>query len=280
MGIDGRKTAAIMAVAAAGLAMMASQAAEFTLSAAPETLSDWKNVSFYTGDAAPTGASTDVVNMPAGMTVTVSGTNSDVVAFLGSIARLMANAGAQFILDVPQTASPLEFSGKVQQVDGVKTPAWFIKRGEGDLKLMGTASSAYNVNLHVEKGTVRLPPVASGSYNYYGSVVVDAGATIYTMGTGYWQVRGLHGAGLVTNDNATVCSIYVMSPESIMPWGGAFSGAIGGKLSIMLRNGRLQLTGSGNAISSEITVSSDASYGGAQKATLELAALRAMYARP
>jgi len=262
----------------AGLMAMRSPATEFTLSTAPTSLADWKNAAFYTGDSAPTGASTDIVKIPGGMTVTVLGTNSNVVAFLGSIGKLAPSSGSYLVIDVPSSASPLEYSGQMDS--GGDLPAWLVKTGDGDLKLMNTATSAYRVNLHVQKGTVRLPPVAANTYNYYNRILVDEGATIYTMSTGYWQINGLHGAGLVTNDSATTtCNIYIMSPNSAIThdqtWLGEFSGAIGGKIAISLRNGRLQLTGTSNALSAntEITVVTSTTYGGDTEGTLELASL-------
>ena len=259
------------AMAAVCLASECPAATEFMLSSVPTNLSDWKNAEFYVGDAAPTGASTDVVNIPEGMTVMVSGTDSGVLSFLGSIGKVAPKAGASLVIDVPTSASPLEYAGMV--VGGEDSAAWFVKTGDGDLKLMNTDASAYRVNLHVAKGTVRLPPVAANTYNYYNRVLVDEGATIYTMAQGYWQLRGLAGAGLVTNDNSTACTIYCQYSDQ--PWLGEFSGAIGGKITISLRNGRMQLTGSSNALSSgvEITVATDSIWGGNTKGTLGLASL-------
>ena len=90
-----------------------SHATEFTLSAMPASLSDWTNAAFYEGDAAPTGASTDIVKIPDGMTVTVSGTDSDVVSFLGSINMVKPTTNAFLVIDVPLSASPLEYTGQV-----------------------------------------------------------------------------------------------------------------------------------------------------------------------
>ena len=223
-------------------------AATYELATIPASLSDWKNAANYKGNAAPSGAIDEIVVLPQNCTVTVDGSNDDLTGFLSNLKAIYVT-NAVLSVNVPEgkivslacaITDNSHWSGKLEKIGG------------GELKLTGwrrlsTSNSPndYAVNIHVREGTLRLPDTShseSGKYyNMYGYIKVDAGAKLVSITKSVWQVRGLAGAGLITNETSSVCDIYVTGSSRAVD---AFYGALGGPFNINMRqNAYLNLAG-------------------------------------
>ena len=257
------------------LACVSSFAENFTLSREPSSLSDWKDASFYTGDAAPTGASTDEIVVPAGMTVTVADSMSDVVSFLCGIGNLRVKRAAKetdtrarLVIDVAENHT-LEWAGTLSSYneDGVAGNYSYVeKTGKGTLKLLKKSQGAYQSHWVISAGEVWLPEqetTSSSHYKYYGPVVIAHGARVRTdncTGNSYWQVSGLYNAGHVTNGSEAQTPIYVTSGVAFSeepPGDGTFEGNI----SISVRSTDFALMGTTNTFSSVVVIDGRSQYG-------------------
>lgn len=217
----------------AAMVSASATAGEYTLKTAPQSLSDWKNGSFYTGGTAPTdaNASEAVVTLPANMTAKV---DDDSVAFVGgfswikpvedtSILEIDIDSDATFSAQFAATATSDSHVGKL------------VKKGGGVLSLAAEAAYVYYVSVDVAEGTLAMPIRAARGSSYLWNVDVAEGATLrMSAGDGvrtdnWWNV--LTGGGDVTNGigSAANCNLYVgYGYETGEP--AVFSGRLLGKI--------------------------------------------------
>ena len=241
-----RKSAIMLSLALMGVFVLSERsllAETFVLKKAPSSLSDWKDGAFYdNGGQAPTGIGTDVISIsPSVPRVEVSGEDSSVVSFLGGISRVICS-NSTFSISVE--SGEVDFPGAIddnQMLKGV-----LEKTGRGTLNLLahkkwssnGTTHD-YEIGVHVKAGTLRLPRVDADTFNLYEYVRVEDGAALITPDRAAFQVRGFWGDGMVTNESQTSCSVLI-TPN----WGDFakpdFSGVLGGKLSVQVRQGAYQ----------------------------------------
>ena len=237
----------IVVAAAVQLAALFASGMDFLLTKAPAEAEDWTDSGFYAGGSAPTGASTDRVFVHKDVSaISVSGTDTDTLNFLRDISRLVLS---NCVFTVTVDSGSVDFYGAVDGASLHKSE--FAKKGEGTLNLKAykkysSASSTYdyNIDIHVVKGTLRLPTVDTGTYNNNELVTVEAGATLITPDKASWQVRGLAGAGLITNEASTQVSI-LDTPYYGDKGAPVFSGTIAGKVEFQARQNAVQtLSGS------------------------------------
>ena len=260
------------------VAVMSLSAETFILTSAPSSLDDWKNGSFYEGGVAPTGISTDTiatkfVNKNTWMTIELDGTNENgannaTFQFLGGMRGLILS-NAVLKVTVPE--------GSVARLDcavwDMTTKTGTLEKyGKGELflaarmKVSATSTSPadFECHLHVFDGTVRLTEAAETEHKYhtFHSVTIDKPAKVVTLFNGcVWQIRGLYGEGMITNEASTACTLYVTDGPYKKGDGGEFSGVIGGNVSIDVRGCRFALTGTQNTMSGSVSLTRpDATY--------------------
>ena len=215
----------------------------FDLKRPPSSLADWKNGDFYdNGGRAPSGGETDVISvLPSVPRVEIDGKDQDVVAFLGSISRIISSNS---VIAISVASGEVDFPAAVDDAQSIK--GVLEKTGAGTLNLLAhkkwSSSDTvhdYEIAVNVKEGTLRLPKVDANTFNLYEHVTVASGAVLVTPDRSNFQVRGFWGGGIVTNESATNCSILI-TPN----WGEfakpVFGGVLGGKLSVQIRKDAYQ----------------------------------------
>lgn len=160
------------------------------LAQVPNSLAEWKNQSFYVSGAAPSGTSSDVIEIPRGMTVTVTDRQTDVVSFLNAVGNIKvlgstdaSQSQGKLVLDVSEGAT-VEFTGCIRDDASGSTYAKVEKVGKGALKLKNVDAQAYCSSWNVAEGELWLPPPDVASvYTHvksYGLVWVALGAVLRT----------------------------------------------------------------------------------------------------
>ncbi len=257
------------ALVAIGLVGVLS-AATFVLTTAPSSLDDWKNGSFYEGGVAPTGVSTDTiatkfVNKNTWMTIELDGTNENgednaTFKFLGGMRGIILS-NAVLKVTVP--------AGDVATLncavwDNSSRSGTIEKYGDGELYLASrlkvsttsTSPADFESHLHVFDGTVRLTENAELGHQYhtFHSITIEQPAKVITLFNDcVWQVRGLYGEGMITNEASSACKIYVTPGPYKQGDGGEFLGVIGGNVSVEARGCRLALSGTSNTMSGGVS---------------------------
>ena len=280
-----------LAVAVALLALVQgiASAETFTLKQVPGSLVDWKDSGYYVGNAAPTGASTDEIVIPLGMTVTVSyPTDSAVIAFLNGIdnvkpAHTQVSDGpiAKFVVNVEE-GSTLDWTSRFEShVDSNNkhgSYSYVQKTGPGTLRLCNTGAYVYQSRFVVSEGEMWLPPLPDGAtskqYKYYGAVLVEAAGIVRTdrcNGNAIWDLDGLYNDGVVKTESDTSTTVYLGSDSNLLPpQTMKCDGQYNGKLSIYVRNAHLELMGTNSTVN-YLAICGWASYG-----TLLMPELRAI----
>ena len=202
------KNKSITAVAATVLTLVQgiALAETFTLSQVPSSLANWKDSGYYVGNTAPTGAATDEIVIPLGMTVTVSyPTDSAVIAFLNGIdnvkpAHTQVSDGpiAKFVVNVEDGSTldwTSQFYSHVSDSNVHGSYSYVQKTGTGTLRLCNTGAYAYQSRFVVSEGEMWLPPLPDGTtskqYKYYGAVLVEADGIVRTdrcNGNAIWDL--------------------------------------------------------------------------------------------
>ena len=157
----------------------------------------------------------DMVMIPAGVTATVSvvsteaanteGSSFDVFSKLSRV--YTGDAASAIVLDIAEDASVTNYCWIVGKTGGKGT---IIKRGLGMIELGASDYTyAYNLDIHVEEGTLALPQeLQSGVHCYVQRVTVDEGATLITaedagrktgLSDGPTFVYELWGGGTISN---------------------------------------------------------------------------------
>lgn len=242
-GVNGFYIAHVALVAACVVSLSPLNAETFDLKRAPSSLADWKDGSFYdNGGKAPTGAATDVISiMPSVPRVEINGSQSDVISFLGDISRIICS-NSVFAISVD--SGEVDFPGAIDDYQSMK--GVLEKTGKGTLNLLahrkwGSGNTLYDyaIALNVKEGTLRLPKVADSTFNLYEHVTVERGAVLVTPDRAAFQLRGLWGEGMVTNESQTACSVLI-----VPNWGTlakpVFGGVLGGKLTVQIRENSYQ----------------------------------------
>ena len=173
----------IVVAAAVQFAAFFALGEDFLLTKAPAKAEDWTDSDFYAGSSAPTGASTDRVFVHKDVSaISISGTDTTTLGFLRDISRLVLS---NCVFTVTVDSGSVDFYGAVDGAGLHKSE--FAKQGEGTLNLKAykkysTANDThdYNIDIHVVKGTLRLPTVDAGTFNNNELVTVEAGATLIT----------------------------------------------------------------------------------------------------
>ena len=248
----------IVVAAAVQLAALFASGMDFLLTKAPAKAEDWTDSGFYAGGSAPTGASTDRVFVHQNVAaISVSGTDATTLGFLGGISRLVLS---NCVFTITVDDGVVDFYGAVDGASRHKSE--LKKEGSGTLNLKAykkySSSSStydYNIDIHVVAGTLRLPAADSNTYNNYELVTVDADAKLVTPIQASWQIRGLAGAGLVTNEAATKVGIldtpYFGSKEGIP----TFSGVLAGNVELQIRKDAKQaLTGTASTFTADVSM--------------------------
>ena len=254
------------------VADMALFAEAFVLTTAPSSLDDWKNGSFYEGGVAPTGVSTDTiatkfVNKNTWMTIELDGTNENgednaTFKFLGGMRGIILS-NAVLKVTVP--------AGDVATLncavwDNSSRSGTIEKYGDGELYLASrlkvsatsTSPADFECHLHVFDGTVRLTENAETGHQYhtFHSVTIERPAKVITLFNDcVWQMRGLYGEGMITNEASSRCRMYVCEGPKMKDDGGEFFGVIGGNVSVEARGCRFALSGTSNTMSGGVTSS-------------------------
>ena len=252
-------TAGLFAVVAV-LTWLSSQGADFYLK--PEAV-DWSKPASFTLDAAGVvGATTvpgadDTVKITSDYQVTfTSGSSSFAVAANVKSISFENGKSVSLVVDVPDAATVADFNSSVfrDPFDNwsyrfctlVKTGAGTLNLNGVGRQLRGTASWDYYCRLKVEGGTLRLQPdtTLAGSQTYVGTLSVAEGTRFVLSGadgkTVTTGVRGLSGAGIVTNEYAQTAGLNLM--VIIKADAGDFSGRFAGILSLLL-SGPVTLSG-------------------------------------
>ena len=239
------------------LASLSLAAETFVLKQVPSSLADWQNGEFYEGGVAPTGVATDRIATPykPKMTIELDGSNVNgednaVVKFLGGIRDLMLS-NAVLKVTVPEgDVCTFTFAAH----DSSSQTGTIEKYGEGELflaarlKLSTTSTSPadYQAHLHVFEGTVRLTEDAETGHQYhtYNSVTIEKPAKVITLFNDcVWQLRGLYGDGMITNEASSQCKIYVTDNSETPGVGGDFAGVVGGNIAFDVRGCVFTLSG-------------------------------------
>lgn len=205
-------------------ALGGAHAAEFTLKAVPSTLADWKDASFYEGeDGAPSGASTDLINVPDKMEVEVSA--DDVLAFLGGISGIRLVNSTNCIFAIRVDSGTKEFAGKVQCAKN-NEQGRYVKRGNGELKLTAKNAQLANALVCVEAGSLRMA-ANPGLTVLMTGLEICQGATFHPASGNWTQVRELFGAGTFDNDTGiTVTFSLTASGVKKRAFTGLFKGPV------------------------------------------------------
>ena len=255
---------------AIGLAGMLS-AETFILTTAPSSLDDWKNGSFYEGGVAPTGISTDTiatkfVNKNTYMTIELDGTNENgennaTFKFLGGMRGIILS-NAVLKVTVPE-GSVARFDCAVW--DSSSKTGTLEKYGKGELflaarrKVSTTSTTVYDFenNLHVFDGVVRLTEDAEADHKYHSfhAVTIERPGKVITLFNGcVWQMRGLYGEGMITNEASSACTLYVTEGPYKKGDGGEFLGVIGGNVSVDVRGCRFALLGTQSTMTGSVSL--------------------------
>ncbi len=232
----------------------------------PEAV-DWSNPASFTLDAAGTVAATTVPRSEDSVKITSAyqGTFTAGSASFAVIATVKAisfetDKSVELVLDVPEAETVADFNSSVFRDPFDNWSYRFCtltKRGAGTLNLTGvgrllrgTASWDYYCRLKVEGGTLRLQPdtTLAGSQTYVGTLSVADGARFVPSGAAgksiTTAVRGLSGAGLITNEYAQTAGLNLMVIRSNDA--GDFSGQFAGDFALTL-SGPLTLSGTSSA---------------------------------
>ena len=269
-----------VAVALVALVQGIALAETFTLKQVPSSLADWKDSAYYVEGAAPTGASTDEIVIPLGMTVTVSyPTDSTVIAFLNGIdnvkpAHTQVSDGpiAKFVVNV-ENGSTLDWTSRfyshVSDKNVHGSYSHVQKTGKGALRLCNTGAYAYQSRFVVSDGEMWLPPLPDGTtskqYKYYGAVLVEADGIVRTDrcngSNAIWDLDGLYNDGVVKTESDTSTTVYLGSDSNLLPpQNMKCDGQYNGKLSIYVRNAHLELMGTNSTVN-YLAINGYASYG-------------------
>lgn len=268
------------ALMAAALSAAMASADVFTLSQVPNSLAEWKNQSFYVSGAAPSGTSSDVIEIPRGMMVTVTDRQTDVVSFLSAVGniRVLGSTDAsqsqgKLVLDVSEGAT-VEFTGCIRDDSSGSTYAKVEKVGKGVLKLKNVDAQAYCSSWDVAEGELWLPPPDVASvYTHvksYGLVWVAPGAVLRTdlsaetftsetngkSNSCHVRFQGLFNDGEVRNESDTKTIIKVYHAK-ILPPQDACEGSFLGKLRIFASGGSFKLHGIANNFTDYIELIGD-----------------------
>ena len=269
-----------VAVALVALVQGIALAETFTLKQVPGSLSDWKDSAYYVEGAAPTGASTDEIVIPLGMTVTVSyPTDSAVIAFLNGIdnvkpehTQVSDGPIAKFVVNVEEESTldwTSRFYSHVSDKNVHGSYSHVQKTGKGALRLCNTGAYAYQSRFVVSDGEMWLPPLPDGTtskqYKYYGAVLVEADGIVRTDrcngSNAIWDLDGLYNDGVVKTESDTSTTVYLGSDSNLLPpQNMKCDGQYNGKLSIYVRNAHLELMGTNSTVN-YLAINGYASYG-------------------
>ena len=243
---------------AAGMLCSHSAVASFTLK---DGVSNWTLPGSYEEGNVP--SSNDLVQLPAGRTVTLDSSDDTSWALVESLQRIVPEDDTSvFTVNVSSGDATLTtpFSNSTMSDEG-GNPAYFgvgtfVKTGAGDLNLGSSAGRFcgangnrydYYVRLTIMAGTVKLPQEVETSGNFfYGPVAISNGATLVIMKlkdgvsavyplTHVWKLAG----------EGTVMSAGTR-PLNIRAWRKGDMSVFAGKLSGTLAyysSGRVKLTG-------------------------------------
>lgn len=208
-------------LAALALCLIPARAETFVLTKTPNSLTDWQNAEFYAGESAPTGAATDEIQISPGVEVTVSNTQSDVVAFLNGISNLSLVGNA--IREKPQSKLTIyvedgetwNYASRIEEASHGSSYSMVEKRGKGALRLGHANANAYWSFWHVVEGELWLPgpdtTQNNAAYKYFaqtwierdGAVRLDALSKFVAPNgstyDSYWAPSGVYNAGVVSN---------------------------------------------------------------------------------
>ena len=252
----------LLLVAAASVCTSLS-ATTFVLKAPPSTLDDWKNGEFYEGGVAPTGVATDTIatKKENNLVIELDGTNETpgennaTFEFLGGMRGLLiSNAVLKVTVPAGHVAT---FNCAVW--DNSTRTGTLEKYGEGELFLAArqklsttsTSPSDFESHLHVFEGAVRLTKDAESAHQYhpFHSVTIEKPAKVITLFNGcVWQMRGLYGEGMITNEESSACKMYVCEGKRKYD-GGEFKGVIGGNVAVEARGCKIVLSGTNSTFS-------------------------------
>lgn len=242
------------------VALAGSLGAEtFVLTKAPSSFDEWKDGSFYEGGKAPSGAATDMIatKQSENLVIELDGTNEDggnnaTFRFLGGMKSIILS-NAVMRVTVPE-GDVATFNCAVYD-SGTQTGT-IEKRGKGELFLAARLkANATNVidfesHLHVFEGAARLTTAAETGHRYhmFHSVNIEKPAKVITLSNEcVWQMRGLYGEGMITNEAPSRCTLYVAAGRHAFD-GGEFAGAIGGNIAVEARGCKIALTGMGKHV--------------------------------
>jgi len=187
------------------------------------------------------------------MTIALDTSTADgksIVSFLNPIKGLLAS-NAVIKVTVPKNEVS-QFTFAIW--DNSSRTGTLEKYGEGELFLASrlklssssTTVADYETHHHVFAGTVRWTEAAETGHKYHAthSVIIERPAKVVTLfNECIWQMRGLYGEGMITNEAASLCTLYVCETTSKGYDGGEFKGAIGGKIAVQARSCDLTLSG-------------------------------------
>ena len=207
----------------------------------------WQAVSSYVeGDIPEAG---DIVVVPNS---TIAYVDDDTVTFVSSLKRVQTTGyNSGFVVFDISTNATINCA-----VNAQSTTLWLgklVKRGDGDLTLNsnGDYSSGrndYYASITVEKGGLRIGPDTYPTSLNIQAVKVEEGGTFY-LGTQQFNLVGLSGSGLVTNESAGRVELYVGTEAlkaNATPY--TFSGAMGGNIGLHSRF-HMHLTGENSTFS-------------------------------
>ena len=233
-------------------------AGEYTLKTAPQSLSNWKNGSFYEGGVAPTdaNASEAVVTLPANMTAKV---DDGSVAFVGAFSQIKPMHATTSILAV-NISSDVSFgcsfyyAAKASSSD-TASRGRIVKTGLGTLRLASTDASAYFTDFDIQAGAVDFASMSIGQINL-GRVNVGGDGMLILLANGStlcrsWMIS-LSGSGIVTNGIGTAANCRLM-PGYGEGFPVEFSGRILDKITLST-HGYEYLTGEDSNFSGDVNI--------------------------
>ena len=236
----------------------------FVLTKAPSSLAEWKDGSFYEGGKAPSGAAADTVatKNDENLVIELDGTNEDgennaIFRFLGGMKSvILSNA----VMRVTVPEGDVATLNCAVYDSGTQTGT-IEKHGKGELFLAARlkASTAnvidFESHLHVFEGAVRLTTAAESGHKYhmFHSVNIEKPAKVITLSNEcVWQMRGLCGEGMITNEASSKCTLYITAGREAFD-GGVFAGTIGGNIAVEARGCKIALTGMASTFSGGVT---------------------------
>ena len=160
---------------------------------------DWTDGGNYYGGVAPSAGDVVVVS---NCTVRLSDSDADSFNLASSLSVIKpAHRDTKIEFTIDDTSDTVwVFNAMIRYEEwptAGKERGTVHKKGPGKLRLNSTASTAYQVNVSVDEGTLYLTQTSSSSIYYVCHLHVAEGATLYSAArTTYF--RGISGTGLVT----------------------------------------------------------------------------------